>query len=109
MQMSQVKERFSEVEQCIHNAAQTCEQSKDAPTQLRNCLAEMESESHHAREVVEQAQDDGEIKQCVDKLAKIGDRAIQESKRGDYMDDQVQMAVKQARKAISTLKQQLLH
>lgn len=107
MQMNQIKDRFSQVEQCIHNAAETCQQSADAPTQLRNCLTELEHESQHAKEVVEQAQDDGEIKQCVDRMAKIGDRAMQAFSGGNYVDDQLQMALKQARKAISTLKQQL--
>lgn len=107
MQMNQVRDRFSQVEQCIHNAAQTCQQSADAPPQLRNCLAELEHESRQAKEIVEQAQDDNAIKQCVDKMAKIGDRAMQAFSGGKYVDDQVQMAVKQARKAISTLKQQL--
>lgn len=107
MQTNQVRDRFSQVEQTIHNAAQTCDQSTDAPAQLRNCLAELEHESHHAREVVEQAQDDGEIRQCVDKMAKIGDRALQSFSGGNYVDDQVQLAVRQARKAISALKQTL--
>ncbi|QDZ27673.1 hypothetical protein [Noviherbaspirillum sp. UKPF54] len=107
MQIEQVKDRFSQVEQCIHNAAQTCEQSGDAPDQLRNCLAELEHESHHTRELVEQTQDDGEIKQCVDKMAKIGDRALQVFGGGNYVDDQLQVAVRQARKAISALKQTL--
>lgn len=110
MQMTQVRDSFSQVEQCIHNAAQTCQQSSDAPAQLRNCLSELEHESHHAREVVDHAQDaegDGEIRQCVDKMAKIGDRALQTFGQGGYVDDQVQLAVRQARKAISMLKQQL--
>lgn len=107
MQIEQVKDRFSQVEQCIHNAAQTCEQSGDAPDQLRNCLAELEHESHHTRELVEQTQDGGEIKQCVDKMAKIGDRALQVFGGGNYVDDQLQVAVRQARKAISALKQTL--
>jgi len=107
MQMDQVKEQLSQVEQCIHNAAQTCQLSEDAPNQLRHYLSELEQESDHAKEVVEQAQDDGEIKQCVDKMAKIGDRAMQTFSQNNYVDDQVQMAVRQARKAISTLKQQL--
>lgn len=107
MQMNQIRDRFSQVEQCIHNAAETCQQSTDAPVQLRNCLAELEHESQHAKEVVEQTQDDGEIRQCVDRMAKIGDRAMQAFSGGHYVDDQLQMALKQARKAISTLKQQL--
>lgn len=107
MQMDQVKDRFSEVEQCIHNAAQTCELNSGAPDQLRNCLAELEHESRHARDVLEHAQDNGEIRQCTDKMEKIGDRAMQAFSGGNFVDDQLQIAVRQARKAISSLKKTL--
>lgn len=108
MQASQIRDRFFQVEQCIDNAAQTCQMSRDVPDQLRNYLSELEQESDHARQMVEQGEDDGQIRQCVGKLEKLGDRAMQAcSSHGDYVDDQVQNAVRQARKAIATLKQQL--
>jgi hypothetical protein len=107
MQMQELKERFSQVEQCIDNAAQMCEMSADVPTRLRTFLNEMERESDHARQVAEQEQDEEQVKQCVTKLEKIGDRAMQECSQANYVDQQVQNAVRQARKAISSLKQQL--
>jgi len=103
----QLIERFSQVEQCIDNAAQMCEMSKDVPERLRTYLNELEQESDHAMQVAEQGQGNEQIRQCVTKLEKIGDRAMQECSQGDYVDQQVQNAVRQARKAISTLKQQL--
>lgn len=107
MQAQQLRERFSQVEQCIDNAAQMCEMSSDVPDRLKTCLSELEQESDHAMQVAEQGQGDEQIRQCVNKLEKLGDRAIQACSQGDYVDQQVQNAVRQARKAISTLKQQL--
>lgn len=107
MQASQIRERFSQVEQCIDIAAQVCEMSSDVPDRLRTCLSELEQESDHAMQVAEQGQGDDQIRQCVTKLEKIGDRAMQACSQGEYVDAQVQNAVRQARKAISTLKQQL--
>lgn len=107
MQASQLRERFSQVEQCVDNAAQMCEMSSDVPDNLRTCLSELEQESDHAIQVAEQGQGDEQIRQCVSKLEKIGDRAVQACTQGNYVDEQVQNAVKQARRAISTLKQQL--
>jgi transcriptional regulator with PAS, ATPase and Fis domain len=104
---SQIRERFSQVEQCIDNAAQMCEMSSDVPERLRTCLNELEQESDHAIQVVEQQQNEEHIRQCVTKMEKIGDRAIQACSQADYVDQQVQNAVRQARKAISSLKQQL--
>jgi hypothetical protein len=108
MQASQLRERFSQVEQCVDAAAQMCEMSTDVPERLRTALSELEQESDHAMQVAEQGQGDDQIRQCVSKLEKIGDRAMQAcSQGGGYVDQQVQNAVRQARKAISTLKQQL--
>lgn len=106
MQMNQLRDRFSQVEQCIDAAAQMCEMSSDVPERLRTCLSELEQEADHAIQVAEQGQGEEQIRQCVSKLEKIGDRAIQ-SCQGAYVDEQVQNAVRQARKAISSLKQQL--
>lgn len=107
MQASELRERFSQVEQCVDAAAQVCEMSDDVPERLRTALSELEQESDHAAQVAEQGQGDEQIRQCVSKLEKIGDRAMQACTQGDYVDQQVQNAVRQARKAISTLKQQL--
>ncbi len=107
MQANQLRERFSQVEQCVDNAAQMCEMSNDVPERLRTCLSELEQESDHAMQVAEQGQSDEQIRQCVMKLEKIGDRAMQACAQADYIDQQVQNAVRQARKAISTLKQQI--
>jgi len=104
---NQLRERFSQVEQCVDAAAQMCEMSRDVPERLRTCLSELEQESDHAIQVAEQGQSDEQIKQCVSKLERIGDRAMQACTQGGYVDEQVQMAVRQARKAISSLKQQL--
>ncbi|RJF96072.1 hypothetical protein [Noviherbaspirillum saxi] len=107
MQATQLKERFSQVEQCIDNAAQMCEMSSDVPDRLRTCLSELERESDHASQVAEQGQGPDQLRQCVSKLEKIGDRAMQACSQTEYVDVQLQNAVRQARKAISTLKQHL--
>lgn len=105
MQMNQLRDRFSQVEQCIDAAAQMCEMSSDVPERLRTCLSELEQEADHAIQVAEQGQSEEQIRQCVTKLEKIGDRAMQSCTQGGYVDEQVQNAVRQARKAISSLKQ----
>jgi hypothetical protein len=107
MPTQELRNRFSQVEQCIDNAAQMCEMSSDVPDRLRTCLSELEQESDHAIQVAEQDQSDEQIRQCVSKLEKIGDRAMQACSQGDYVDQGLQNAVRQARKAISSLKQQI--
>lgn len=107
MQTGQMRERFSEVEQCISNAAELCNMSSDVPDRVRDCVTQLEKQSERAREVTEQADDPQQVKQCMTDMEKIGDRALQAFGQVDYVDAALQNAVRQARKAISSFKQQL--
>lgn len=107
MQMNEIRNRFSQVEQCIDHAAEACQMSRDMPDQLRNCLSQLEQESDHAKKVVDNAQNEESIRQCVDKLEMLGDRAMQTCRQSGNVDKQVENALRQAHDAISRLKHQL--
>lgn len=111
MQASQLLERFSQVEQCVHNAAELCQMSTDVPDRVRDCVTQLEKQSDRAREVTEQAletdQAKEQVRQCLADMEKVGDRALQSFSQADYVDATLQNAVRQARKAISSFKQQL--
>lgn len=107
MQASQIQERFSNIEQCVDNAAIACQGSDAVPEELRNCLSELDRESDQAKQIVQSENNDERIRQCVDKLEEIGDRAMQACRQAGNVDPQVQTAVSQAHDAISTLKRQL--
>jgi hypothetical protein len=106
MQTNQIRERLSEVEQCIHNAAQLCEMSSDVPARVRDCVHQLEQQNGEARAVAEAA-DAEEVRRCLTDMEKTGDRALQAFGQADYVDVALQNAVKQARKAIASFKQQL--
>ncbi len=107
MQASQVKEHFPHVKQCIDNAAQLCQITKDVPDELRDSLSELGRESEQARQVFEQERDEDHIRQCVTRLEKLGDRTMQTCKGAGNIDWEVQSAVREAHDAISELKQRL--
>lgn len=107
MQANQLRERFSEVEQCIHNAAEVCQMSSDVPERVRDCVLQLEQQTDRVRAVAEQNPDEQAVKQCLTDMEKTGDRALQAFGRSDYVDATLQNAVRQARKAISSFKQQL--
>jgi hypothetical protein len=108
MQASQIRERFSEVEQCIHNAAEVCEMSSDVPERVRDCVTQLEQQSSRALEIaMQKAEDPDQVRQCLTDLEKIGDRALQACSQAEYVDATLQNAVRQARKAISSFKQQV--
>lgn len=107
MQASQVKEVFPRIEQCIDQAAQLCQMNDNVPDDLRNCLTELDRESDQTKQMLEQEQNDNRIFECVDKLEKLGDRAMQACKQAGNIDNDMKQAVRQAHDAISDLKHRL--
>lgn len=108
MQPNQVKEHIGAIDLRIDKAAQLCQTSADVPEQLRQSLSELSRESDQALQMLANEQNDNRIVQCVDRLEKLGDRAMHACKQGgNNVDEQVQAAVKEAHDAISDLKHRL--
>lgn len=107
MQPSQVKEHFPSVKRSIDNAAQLGQITKDVPDEVRNSLSELGRESDQVRQVFEQEQNDERIRQCVTRLEKLGDRAMQACRQSSNVDWEVQSALREAHDAISDLKHRL--
>lgn len=108
MQANQVKGHFGAIDLRIDKAAQLCQTSAGVPEQLRESLSELSRESDQALQMLANEQDDNRIVQCVDRLEKLGDRAMHACVQGgNNVDQQVQAAVKEAHDAISDLKHRL--
>jgi predicted site-specific integrase-resolvase len=108
MQPSQVKEHFGAIDLRIDRAAQLCQTSTDVPEQLRESLSELSREADQALQMLATEKNDNRIIQCVDRLEKLGDRALHAcAQAGNTMNEQVQAAVKEAHDAISDLKHRL--
>lgn len=110
MQPSQVKDFFPSVEQSIDNAAELCQLTSDVPDDVRECLSELERESDRAKRILEDEDNDNRIIECIDRLEKLGDRAIQACRQaGNTIDPQVGNATQVAHDAIADLKRRMLH
>jgi ABC-type transporter Mla subunit MlaD len=108
MQASQVKEQFPRIQRSIDQAAQLCQTSNQVPDDLRNCIAQLDQESDQANQILAQETNDNKIIECVDRLEKLGDRAMEVCKQaGNSVDQDVQSAVKEAHGALSDLKHRL--
>lgn len=108
MQPSQVKEVFGKVEQSIGKASELCQTSNKVPEPLRASLSELSRESEQAAQLLASEKNDNRIVQCVDRLEKLGDRAMHAcTQAGSTVDEQVQKAVKEAHDALSDLKHRL--
>jgi ABC-type transporter Mla subunit MlaD len=108
VQASQVKNEFPRIQRSIDQAAQLCQTSNQVPDDLRNCIAQLDQESDQANQVLAQETNDNKIIECVDRLEKLGDRAMQACKQAaSSVDQDVQSAVKQAHNDIADLKHRL--
>ena len=105
MQMEQVQERLSQIEDCIRDAARLCKNS-NAPQDLKDSLMELDNEYDEALETVQNAEDESEIVECVDWLEQLGDEALQACRSASNLDPQLQQAVQKAHQELSSLKHQ---
>ena len=108
MQPSQVKTYFGPVGQIIGKASQLCQTSSKVPEPIRDSLGELSRESEQAAQLLASEKNDNRIIECVDRLEKLGDRAMHAcSQAGNTVDDQVRAAIKEAHDALSDLKHRL--
>ncbi len=108
MQADEVRQRFSQIEQTISQASQACERAgTGVPTDLKNCIQQLDSQSSQTREKLQQAQDEQSIIDCVDQLEELGDQAKAACENQQNVDQQLKKAVMQAHQELSQLKHQL--
>jgi chromosome segregation ATPase len=106
MQSSEIQQRFSKIEQTIHQAAQACEQATGVPMDVKDSIQQLEHKSQLARTVMAQADEDS-VRQCIDDLEQLGDRARDACQQAGKVDEQLNTAVMQVHSELSDLKHQL--
>ncbi|MGB4346118.1 MAG: hypothetical protein WBJ21_06940 [Burkholderiaceae bacterium] len=107
MQANEIRQRFTKIEETIHQAAATCERSDNVSDDLKSSIAELDQGSERARQELQQSQDQNSILQCVDDLEALGDRARDACQRSDNIDEALKNAVMKAHQELSELKHQL--
>jgi len=107
MRPDEIQQRFNQIESTIHHAAKRCETAQAVPMDLKDSLQQLDQMAVHARNIL-QSQDENQIRQCVDELEELGDRAKDacEHSMGN-LDGELQTAVMQAHRELSDLKHQL--
>lgn len=106
MQTNEITQRFSQVENTIHQAAQRCQSASSVPTDLKDCIQQLDQKTTQARQTM-QSQDQNRIRQCVDDLEQLGDRAKDACEHASNLDGELKNAVMQAHSELSNLKHQL--
>ena len=107
MHANEVRQRFTQIEQTIHQATEACQRAGLVSADLKNSIQQLDERSGKARQELQQTQDEDSIRQCVDELEQLGDRAKDACERAGNVDQNVKKAVLQAHQELSELKHQL--
>jgi hypothetical protein len=107
MQKNELQQRFNQVEQTIHQAAQRCQSAQAVPMDIKDSIQRLDQQAIQARNIL-QSQDEEQIRQCVDDLEELGDRAKDACEQSSgNLDGELKSAVMQAHRELSDLKHQL--
>ncbi|OGB22038.1 MAG: hypothetical protein A3I66_19255 [Burkholderiales bacterium RIFCSPLOWO2_02_FULL_57_36] len=107
MQISEIQQRFSRIEQTIHQAAAACESATGVPMDLKDSIQQLEQKSNQAKSMMQQPGDEDSIRQCVNDLEQLGDKARDACQQAGRVDDELKNVVMQAHQELSELKHQL--
>jgi uncharacterized coiled-coil DUF342 family protein len=106
MQSSEIQQRFNHIEQTVRQMSQACQSASDVPSDLKQCITELDQQTGQAKQVL-QSQNENQIIQCVDSLEDLGDRAKAACEQAGNLNQNVRDAVMQAHKELSDLKHNL--
>jgi hypothetical protein len=106
MQANEIQQRFSQIENTIHRAAERCQSAMTVPMDLKDCIQQLDQKATHAHVVMRQ-QDENQMMECVDDLEQLGDRAKDACEHAGNVDGELRDAIMAAHRELSELKHQL--
>jgi cell wall assembly regulator SMI1 len=106
LQVNEIQQRFTSIEQAIGQASQACSAERNVPNELRDCIQKLDSQSDMAKDVL-QSQDQMRIQKMVDDLEELGDRAKKVCTSGGTVSPQMKTAVMRVHDELSNLKHQI--
>lgn len=106
MRANELQQRFNQVEQTIHQAAQRCQSATSVPMDVKDSIQQLDQRAVQARNMM-QSQDENQIRQCIDDLEEMGDRARDACEHSGSVDSELRSAIMQAHRELSELKHQL--
>lgn len=106
LQSSEIQKRFSHLQQTINEASRVCRSGQSIPQDLKDCVNELDQQWQSAQSTMS-SQDQDSIRECVDRLEEIGDRAERACQSASGVDEQVKQCVDTLHSELSDFKQQL--
>lgn len=106
LQANEVARRFGAIEQAIGQAAQLCRKEQGMPMDLQDCLNQLDQQKSAVRQAID-TRDDARLRQVVDQMESLGDRAKKAYGTASGLTPEMQSAVLKVHDALSDLKHQL--
>ncbi|KIF80897.1 hypothetical protein [Noviherbaspirillum autotrophicum] len=106
LRANEIQQRFNQIENTIHHAAECCQSATNLPMDLKDSIQQLDQRAMQARSLI-QGQDENQIRQCIDDLEDLGDRAKDACENSGNVDGELRSAVMQAHRELSDLKHQL--
>ncbi|HJV52998.1 MAG TPA: hypothetical protein VJ652_16135 [Noviherbaspirillum sp.] len=106
LRANEIQQRFNQVENTIHHAVECCQSATSLPMDLKDSIQQLDQRAMQARSLI-QSQDENQIRQCIDDLEELGDRAKDACESSGNVDGELRSAVMQAHRELSDLKHQL--
>ncbi len=106
LQTSEIQKRFSHLQQTIGAASRTLHADKSVPQDLMDCMDELDKECQSAQQAMG-SQDQNRMRQCIDDMELLGDRAEQACKQAGSLDGKVKQAVSSMHDELSDFKKKM--
>ncbi|HTR08509.1 MAG TPA: hypothetical protein VMJ11_18020 [Paraburkholderia sp.] len=106
LQASEMQKRFTHLQQTVSETSQTCHSAATIPKDLMKWMDELDNECKSAKKVMS-SRDEGRIRQWVDDLEQIGNRAERACQQASGLDVRIMDAVSSMHSEISDLQRRL--
>ena len=106
LQAKEVARRFGAIEHAIGRAAQLCGKQQGMPMDLKDCIKQLDQQKSAVRQAID-LQDDTRIRQAVEQMESLGDRAKRACGTASSVTPEMKNAVLKVHDELSDLKHQL--
>ncbi|MFX1767801.1 hypothetical protein PWP93_35515 [Paraburkholderia sp. A1RI-2L] len=106
LQSGEMQKRFSHLQETVSEASRTCHADATIPKNLMKWMDELDNECKSAKKVMS-SKDEGRIRQWIDDLERMGDRAERAFQLAGSVDTKIMNAVSSMHLELSDLKRQL--
>ncbi|WP_028220665.1 hypothetical protein [Paraburkholderia oxyphila] len=106
LQAGEIQTRITHLQQTVSEASRTCHADATIPKNLMKWMDRLDNECRSARKVM-LSEDQGRIRQWVDDLERLGDRAELACQHADGLDTRIMNAVSSMHSELSDLQRQL--